>query len=141
MTLYQSIRIQLSVSKYQAISLGRGANLDSIDFALNDRVWLKNEFAKIGKAPREQQQAMIERIVNWMDAIPGGADSTTTCAIRARAAIWCAAKATTAIRISGFALQRFWRYRASQRRPRVLVHNSGNAGRDPAPHALYGSGR
>jgi hypothetical protein len=70
--LYQSIRMQLSVSKYQAISLGRGANLDSIDFALNDRVWLKNEFAKIAKAPREQQQAMIDRIVNWTDPGPGG---------------------------------------------------------------------
>jgi hypothetical protein len=70
--LYQSIRIQLSVSRYQAISLGRGANLDSIDFALNDRVWLKNEFAKIAKAPREQQQAMIDRIVNWTNPGPGG---------------------------------------------------------------------
>lgn len=70
--LYQSIRIQLSVSKYQAISLGRGANLDSIDFALNDRVWLKNEFAKIAKAPREKQQAMIDRIVNWTNPGPGG---------------------------------------------------------------------
>ena len=64
--------MQLSVSKYQAISLGRGANLDSIDFALNDRVWLKNEFAKIEKAPREQQQAMIDRIVNWTNPGPGG---------------------------------------------------------------------
>jgi hypothetical protein len=70
--LYQSIRMQLSVSRYQAIGLGRGANLDSVDFALNDRVWLKNEFAKVGKAPRDQQQAMIDRIVNWTDPGPGG---------------------------------------------------------------------
>jgi hypothetical protein len=70
--LFQSIRMQLSVSKYQAIALGRGANLDSIDFALNDRVWLENEFAKIGKAPRDQQLAMIDRIVNWTDPGPGG---------------------------------------------------------------------
>jgi hypothetical protein len=70
--LYQSIRMQLSVSKYQAISLGRGANLDSVDFALNDRVWLENEFARIGKAAQNQQPAMIERIVNWTDPGPGG---------------------------------------------------------------------
>ncbi|HXE64462.1 MAG TPA: hypothetical protein VN519_13040 [Bryobacteraceae bacterium] len=70
--LFQSIHMQLSVQKYQAISLGRGANLDSIDFALNDRVWLENEFAKIDKAPRAQQAAMISRIVNWTDAGPGG---------------------------------------------------------------------
>lgn len=70
--LFQSIRMQLSVSKYQAIGLGRGANLDSIDFALNDRLWLKNEFAKIDTAPRDQQAAMIDRIVNWTDPGPGG---------------------------------------------------------------------
>ena len=70
--LYQSIRMQLSVSRYQAISLGRGANLDSVDFALNDRLWLKNEFAKIAKAPRDQQIAMLNRIVNWTDPGPGG---------------------------------------------------------------------
>ncbi len=70
--LYQSIRMQLSVSKYQAISLGRGANLDSIDFALNDRLWLKNEFAKIAKAPAARQAAMIDRIVNWTNPGPGG---------------------------------------------------------------------
>ena len=45
--LYQSIHMQLSVPRYQAISLGRGANLDAIDFALNNRVWLKNQFAQI----------------------------------------------------------------------------------------------
>ncbi len=70
--LYQSIRMQLSVSKYQAIGLGRGANLDSIDFALNDRIWLKNEFARIEKAPRDQQAGMIARIVNWTDPGVGG---------------------------------------------------------------------
>jgi hypothetical protein len=70
--LFQSIHMQLSVPKYQAISLGRGANLDSIDFALNDRVWLENEFAKIDKAPRNEQARMIARIVNWTDPGPGG---------------------------------------------------------------------
>ena len=70
--LFQSIRMQLSVSRYQAIGLGRGANLDSIDFALNDRVWLKNEFARIARAPAGQQLSMIDRIANWTDPGPGG---------------------------------------------------------------------
>ncbi|HVW11598.1 MAG TPA: hypothetical protein VHC90_23605 [Bryobacteraceae bacterium] len=70
--LFQSIHMQLSVQKYQAIALGRGANLDSVDFALNDRVWLENEFDKIDKAPRSEQAAMISRIVNWTDPGPGG---------------------------------------------------------------------
>ena len=39
--LYQSIRMQLSVERYKAISVGRGANLDTIDVPLNNRRWLK----------------------------------------------------------------------------------------------------
>jgi hypothetical protein len=70
--LYQSIRMQLSVPLYQAIALGRGANLDSIDFSLNDRLWLENEFAAIEKAPREKQAAMLDRIINWTNPGPGG---------------------------------------------------------------------
>jgi hypothetical protein len=70
--LYQSIRMQLSVPLYQAIGLGRGANLDSIDFSLNDRLWLENEFSAIEKAPREKQVAMLDRIINWTNPGPGG---------------------------------------------------------------------
>jgi len=62
--LFQSIHMQLSVSRYQAIALGRGANLDAIDFALNNRIWLKNQFA--------QKQTSIDRILNWTDPGPGG---------------------------------------------------------------------
>jgi hypothetical protein len=39
--LFQSIRMQLSVKRYKAIAIDRGANLDAIDRDLNDRVWLK----------------------------------------------------------------------------------------------------
>ena len=35
--LFQSIRMQLSVVRYQAIAVGRGANLDAIDYGLNNR--------------------------------------------------------------------------------------------------------
>src|SRR5213082_399745 len=45
--LFQSIRMQLSVPRYQAISVDRGANLDTIDMPLNNRGWLKQQFAEI----------------------------------------------------------------------------------------------
>lgn len=70
--LFQSIRMQLSVAKYQAISLGRGANLDSIDFPVSDVPWLKAEVAKITKAPVAQQKSMIDKIVTWTDPGLGG---------------------------------------------------------------------
>ena len=35
--LFQSIRMQLSVPRYKAIAVGRGANLDTIDVPLNNR--------------------------------------------------------------------------------------------------------
>jgi hypothetical protein len=71
--LFQSIRMQLSVGKYQAIGVGRGANLDTIDFPLNDRLWLKQRFGEIrqvaGEAERLQQLAAI---VDWTNPGPGG---------------------------------------------------------------------
>jgi hypothetical protein len=71
--LYQSIRMQLSVSRYQAIGLRRGANLDAIDFALNNRVWLKNRFDAIRAMNSESERlAAIDSIVNWTNPGPGG---------------------------------------------------------------------
>ena len=45
--LFQSIRMQLSVARYKAIAVDRGANLDTIDLPLNNRGWLKARFAEI----------------------------------------------------------------------------------------------
>jgi hypothetical protein len=71
--LYQSIHMQLSVPRYQAIGLGRGANLDAIDFALSNRVWLKNQFAQIAAlADEKARAARILRILDWADPGPGG---------------------------------------------------------------------
>ncbi|MGD1072360.1 MAG: hypothetical protein ABSB15_19725 [Bryobacteraceae bacterium] len=71
--LFQSIHMQLSVPRYQAIAIGRGANLDAIDFALNDRVWLDNQFAEISKLPEEKARlARINRILDWTNPGPGG---------------------------------------------------------------------
>ena len=71
--LFQSIRMQLSVARYQAISEDRGANLDTVDFPLNNRLWLKQRFEEIRKLTTERQSAeAINEIVNWTNPGPGG---------------------------------------------------------------------
>jgi hypothetical protein len=65
--LFQSIGMQLSVSRYKAIAEDRGANLDTLDVPLNDRLWLAHRFAESRKDPAE-----IDRILNWTDPGPGG---------------------------------------------------------------------
>ena len=122
--------MQLSVSKYQAISLGRGANLDSIDFALNDRVWLENEFAEIAKAPREQAGVMIDRIVNWTN--PGaGWILRRPGRSRAQPHLVRGESYDRDPDFLRFAVHRVWRYRASQRRAHVLVHTAETLGETP----------
>src|SRR5205823_1161047 len=49
--------------RYKAIGLGRGANLDAIDFALSNRVWLKTELAR---------GTPIAQILDWTNPGPGG---------------------------------------------------------------------
>jgi hypothetical protein len=61
--LFQSIRMQLSVAKYKAISTDRGATLDTVDNVLNNRGWLKAQFAA---------GLSTDRILNWEDPGPGG---------------------------------------------------------------------
>ena len=51
--LFQSIRMQLSVPRYKAIAVGRGATLDTIDQVLNNRLWLKRRFEAIRKLGSE----------------------------------------------------------------------------------------
>jgi hypothetical protein len=71
--LFQSIRMQLSVERYQAIDIGRGANLDLIDVPLNDRRWLRARFAAIRKMePEEARLHELTAILNWTDPGPGG---------------------------------------------------------------------
>ncbi len=71
--LYQSIRMQLSVPRYKAIHVDRGANLDLIDTPLNDRVWIKQRFAELRQAKNDnERQQGIWEIVNWTNPGPGG---------------------------------------------------------------------
>ncbi len=71
--LFQSIHMQLSVEKYQAIGVGRGANLNTIDFPLNNRLWLKQRFSEIRKLETEaERQKQLTEIVDWTNPGPGG---------------------------------------------------------------------
>lgn len=71
--LYQSIRMQLSVTYYKAIGMGRGATLDFVDVPLNDRVWLSDQFEVIRALPGERERLeAIDRLVRWDDPGPGG---------------------------------------------------------------------
>src|SRR5262245_54647974 len=71
--LFQSIRMQLSVEKYQAIAVGRGANLNTIDFPLNNRIWLKQQFSEIRKPIPERERAeRLDEIINRQNPGPGG---------------------------------------------------------------------
>jgi hypothetical protein len=71
--LFNSIRMQLSVPRYRAIGLRRGANLDGIDFGLNNRAWLKERFAEIRAMNTESDRlARIDTILNWTNPGPGG---------------------------------------------------------------------
>jgi hypothetical protein len=71
--LYQSIRMQLSVPRYKAIAVGRGANLDTIDVPLNNRVWLNDQIARLGKLDREEDRLRgIDALLGRTDPGPGG---------------------------------------------------------------------
>jgi len=71
--LFQSIHMQLSVSRYQAIAVRRGANLDLIDFPLNDAPWLRKQFSEIVSLPNERERLQkIDTILNWNNPGAGG---------------------------------------------------------------------
>jgi glycosyl hydrolase family 20 len=70
--LFQSIRMQLSVPLYKAISTDRGANLDTIDAPLNNRLWLKQKFAELRAADELERLRGIDEILNWTNPGPGG---------------------------------------------------------------------
>ena len=71
--LYQSVRMQLSVERYKAIGVGRGANLDTIDLPLNSRAWLEEQFARVRSLEGEPERlAAIDAILHRTDPGPGG---------------------------------------------------------------------
>jgi len=71
--LFQSIGMQLSVGKYQASGVDRGASLDTLDYPLNDRSWLRERFASTRKLTSETERLKaIEEVVGWTNPGPGG---------------------------------------------------------------------
>jgi hypothetical protein len=71
--LFQSIRMQLSVERYFAVHAERGANLDTLDHPLNNRLQLKSQFAEIRSIEEEEERLKgIEGILNWANPGVGG---------------------------------------------------------------------
>jgi len=71
--LFQSIGMQLSVDRYRAVAVNRGANLDTVDFPLNNRFWLKERFSEIRrKSDDDERMALIRAILNRTNPGPGG---------------------------------------------------------------------
>jgi hypothetical protein len=71
--LFASIKMQTSVGKYQAISIDRGATLDTVDVPLNNRGWLEQRFAVLKDLSVEDERLKgIDEIVNWTNPGPGG---------------------------------------------------------------------
>jgi hypothetical protein len=64
--LYQLIGMQTSVDKYYASGAERGCILDFIDYPLNNRWWMEDEFNKIRQMSSEQEKlTRLEVIRTW----------------------------------------------------------------------------
>lgn len=70
--LYESIGLQSSVSKYHAIGAERGAVLDFVDYPLNNRWWLEDEFKRVRALPSAAAKAArLYQIATWENPGPG----------------------------------------------------------------------
>lgn len=64
--LYISIGLQTSSTKHKPRNPERGAVMDFVDYPLNNRWWLADEFEKIKKIKEPAEQlAMLKRIATW----------------------------------------------------------------------------
>ncbi len=71
--LFEEIGLQTSVLKCHASNSQRGAVMDFIDYPLNNRWWLEDQFEKILKMPEPKDQLnRIEVIRNWENPGEGG---------------------------------------------------------------------
>jgi hypothetical protein len=71
--LNRTIHFKLSEKLYGAHSYRRGATLDTIDWPLNNREWLKTQFQRIRKLPDERARCgQLQRMAHWDEPGPGG---------------------------------------------------------------------
>lgn len=71
--LYQSIRMQLSVERYKAEAVSRGANLDTLDAPITNLPWLRRRIKQTRELSSEQEQMKaVQEILNWENPGPGG---------------------------------------------------------------------
>jgi hypothetical protein len=70
--LFRSIGLQSSVPKHHAIGAERGAVLDFVDYPLNNRWWLEDEFRKIRALPSPaDQRRRLQELAAWEHPGPG----------------------------------------------------------------------
>ena len=70
--LFQSIGLQTSVGKYQASGTERGAVLDFVDYPLNNRYWLEDQFRKVRELTTEDaKRTRLTEIASWESPGPG----------------------------------------------------------------------
>ena len=70
--LFQSIGLKSSVEKYQASGYERGCSLDFLDYPLNNRWFLEDEFNRIRALPDEAARVLeLERLAAWAHPGPG----------------------------------------------------------------------
>ena len=71
--LFQSVHMQLSVERYGAQRIERGANLDTIDRPLNNRDWLLTQFEAVLALEIESERLeKIDEVLNWSNPGSGG---------------------------------------------------------------------
>lgn len=71
--LFNSIGLQTSVPIYHASGAERGAFLDFVDYPLNNRWWLEDEFKKAAALDSETAQCeRLHQIASWENPGPGG---------------------------------------------------------------------
>jgi hypothetical protein len=70
--LFHSIGLQSSVKKYYAIGEERGAVLDFVNYPLNNRWWLEDEFQKVRQLGSEEEKCRrLHEIATWENPGPG----------------------------------------------------------------------
>jgi hypothetical protein len=70
--LFHSIGLQTSVAKYHAIGEERGAVLDFVDYPLNNRWWLEDQFKQIRQlSSYEAKVKRLQQLALWAHPGPG----------------------------------------------------------------------